>query len=84
MEYSKKKTICREQSIQTLLCVGLGPAFMPSAWHRVTKTGMHLKLRPEPRELVNAYTFSQLDVTGTRPENSSSRRGAHDKNHIKK
>lgn len=83
-DLKKNKPFPPKKILKPLLSVGLVTAFTLSARHRIMETGMHIKPRPEIGELVNAYTFPQLHVLGTRPESNSCQRGAHNTNHVKK
>lgn len=76
---SRGRQFAMKNKLKPVLRVGLVTAFMLSAWHRIMKTGIHIKPRPAPGELVNTYTFAPFSVPGTHPEKSFFQREAHEK-----
>lgn len=79
-ELSRGRQFAVKNKLKPVLCVGLLTAFILSAWHRIMKTGIHIKPRPEPGELVNTYTSPPpVYAPGTRPEKSFFQREAHEK-----
>lgn len=76
---NRSRHFAMKNKLKPVLCVGLGTAFILSTWHGIMKTGIHIKPRPEPRELGNTYTFPPFYVPGTRPEKSFFQREAHEK-----
>lgn len=76
---SGDRQFAMKNKLKPVLCVGLVTAFILSAWHRIMKTGIHIKPRPEPWELVNTYTFPPFSVPGTHPEKSFFQREAQEK-----